>query len=81
MWDPAKFNGGEAAASRKYERTNPSRYAPKASRASAPPKRYTMTDRPPTWRRRRKNSTRRVTAGWSTTSRSAQRPNRLRAAR
>jgi hypothetical protein len=47
MWDPAKFHGGEAAASRAFDRSNPSRYAAKAGRASAPPKRYTMTDQTP----------------------------------
>lgn len=26
VWDPSKFFGGEAAASRKYERFNPGRY-------------------------------------------------------
>jgi hypothetical protein len=42
MWDPAKFHGGEAAASRKYDRSNPGRYkgAPAA-------KRFTMTDKTP----------------------------------
>ena len=42
MWDPAKFHGGEAAASRKYDRDNPGRY-----KGAPTPKRFTTTDKPP----------------------------------
>jgi hypothetical protein len=47
VWDPSKFHGGEAAASAAFDRSNPSRYAPKAGRASAQPRHYTMTDKTP----------------------------------
>jgi hypothetical protein len=46
-WDPSKFHGGEAAASRAFDRKNPARYAAKAGRASAPPKHFTTTDQTP----------------------------------
>jgi hypothetical protein len=47
VWDPSKWHGGEAAASRAFDRSNPSRYAAKAGRASAPPKHFTRTDKTP----------------------------------
>jgi hypothetical protein len=46
VWDPSKFFGGEAAASRKYDRDNPARYAPKAG-SLARLRHYSMTDKAP----------------------------------